>query len=110
MRSTLCTLTKQTMGRVLRRTSTKQRSMTLRSFGPKRGNEETSWRRREDLSNGLFALLLNRGLDGTLSANGLIEVKIGGGHTSNEPRSAAESHVLDCPLNENQHPTLKLND
>src|SRR3990172_4902648 len=34
IRSTLCTLTKQTMGRVRRRTSTKQRSMTLvvRSF------------------------------------------------------------------------------
>jgi len=29
MRSTDCTLTKQTMGRVLRRTSTKQRSMIL---------------------------------------------------------------------------------
>jgi hypothetical protein len=39
MRSTLSTLTKHTMGRVRRRTSTKQRSMTL--VVPDRGNPST---------------------------------------------------------------------
>src|SRR5579862_4837715 len=62
------------------------------------------------LRHGRFVLLFGRGLDGTLSGNSMIEVEVGGGDTGNEARSAAESHVLDGPLNENQDAALELDD
>src|SRR6185369_716579 len=57
-----------------------------------------------------FALLLNGGLGAAASGNGMVEVDISRGGTGNEPRSAAEGHVLDCPLHENYEPALELDD
>src|ERR1700757_2952033 len=39
-----------------------------------------------------------------------VEVEIRGSSTSNEPRSTAESQVLNCPLHENQQTILESND
>src|SRR5215831_15788989 len=61
------------------------------------------------LSNCWFALLLSRGFDGTFSrSNRMIEVEVRRGHAGDETRSAAESHVLKSPLNENQDAALAL--
>src|SRR5215469_11672887 len=40
----------------------------------------------------------------------MVKVEIGGGHTGDKPRPAAESHVLDCPFHEDHDAALKLDD
>src|SRR5258708_1519726 len=58
-----------------------------------------------------IALRIKRGRNGAASSGHFsIEVEIGGSQASNKSRSATEGQILNCPLNENQDPALKLHD
>src|SRR5713226_8501411 len=40
----------------------------------------------------------------------LVEIEIGGGAAGDQARTTIEREILDCPLDEHEHPALELNE